>query len=248
VQAQLLDKSAARERRPIVPGGRPLVGRLFDDRGNTMSPSYTIKRKGERYPYYVSQALTQNEKSRAGTISRVPAETIERLVWEAMAPSGSDGARPSAEALRQQVERVVVHQDRVEIVKAKHSADGDAAEDEAETLVERTIVVAARLVRRGRAVILDDGAAGPDPTLLKALCRAHVWRGWLERGETLSYRAIAKKAGVTSSYVQTILPLAFLAPRLTRELLDGRRGVRGGLMVRLRRDIPADWGQQLQTF
>ena len=27
-----------------------------------------------------------------------------------------------------------------------------------------------------------------------------------------SYRAIAKKAGVTSSYVQTILPLAFLAP------------------------------------
>ena len=248
VQVLLSDKSAARERRPIVPGGRPLVGRLFDDRGNTMSPSYTIKRKGKRYPYYVSQALTQNEKSRAGTISRVPAETIERLVQEAIAPSGSDGARLSAEVLRQHVERVVVHPDRVEIVKAKQAVDGAAAEDETETLAARTIVVMARLVRRGRAVILDDGAAGPDPTLLKALCRAHDWRGWLERGEALSYRAIANKAGVTSSYVQTILPLAFLAPRLTRELLEGRRRVRGGLMVRLRRDIPADWVLQLQTF
>lgn len=113
-------------------------------------------------------------------------------------------------------------------MKAKRPADGAAAEDEAETLSERTIVVAARLVRRGRSVILDDGAASPDPTLLKALHRAHDWRGWLERGEVLSYRAIANRAGVTSSYVQTILPLAFLAPRLTRELLDGRhRSVEG---------------------
>jgi hypothetical protein len=174
VQALLSDKSAARERRPIVPGGRPLVGRLFDDRGNVMSPSYTIKRKGKRYPYYVSQALTQNEKSRAGTINRVPAETIERLVWEALAPSGSDGARPSAEALRQQVERVVVHQDRVEIVKAKHSVDDAAAEDKAETLAERTIVVMARLVRRGRAVILAASEAAASRLTENGATEHHV--------------------------------------------------------------------------
>ena len=62
--------------------------------------------------------------------------------------------------------------------------------------------------------------------------------------EAMSYRAIAKKAGVASGYVQTILPLAFLAPVLTRELLDGRRQVRGALMVWLRRGISGDWGQQ----
>ena len=83
-QELLSAKSAARERRPIVPGGRPLAGRLFDDRGNAMSPTYTVRRNGRRYPYYVSQALLQNEKGRAGSIARVPAEEIERLVRKAL--------------------------------------------------------------------------------------------------------------------------------------------------------------------
>ena len=105
---------------------------------------------------------------------------------------------------------MIVHTDRVEIVKAT-ATDDAAAEDETETLASRTIVVMARLAHRNRARILDDGSAGPDPALMRALGRAHEWRGWMERGEAMSYRAIAKKAGVTSSYVQTILPLAFLA-------------------------------------
>src|SRR5471030_1748607 len=83
-QDVLTAKSSARERRPIVPGGRPLAGRLFDDRGNAMSPTYTIKSDGRRYSYYVSQALLQNEKERAGSINRVPAAEIEKLVLKAV--------------------------------------------------------------------------------------------------------------------------------------------------------------------
>jgi hypothetical protein len=45
-----------------------------------------------------------------------------------------------------------------------------------------------------------------------------------------------------------LLPLAFLAPRLTRELLQGGRRLSGGLMARLRRGIPMDWDQQLDIF
>lgn len=247
VQVLLSAKSQTRGPRPIASGGRPLAGRLFDDLGNAMSPSFTIKRNGRRYRYYVSQALLRNEKGRVGSIARVQAEAIERLVRTAVMPR-SENPEAFAEVVRQQIERVVVHADRVEIVKVPSVVDGSAADEDAEILVGRTIVVPAKLARHGRALILDDGAAGPDPALLRALGRAHDWRGWLERGEALSYRAIAAKAGVTSSYVQTVLPLAFLAPRLTRELLDGRRRVRGGLMARLRRGIPADWSQQLNSL
>jgi site-specific DNA recombinase len=42
-----------------------LTGRLFDDRGNHMSPTHANK-KGARYRYYVSQALLQNRKAEAG--------------------------------------------------------------------------------------------------------------------------------------------------------------------------------------
>lgn len=236
-QELLAAKSSVRERRPIVPGGRPLVGRLFDDRGNAMSPTYTVGRHGRRYPYYVSQALLQNEKERAGSIARVPADEIERLVRRALGPDGAEANSPE-EALRKRVERVIVHTDRVEIIKA----------DAEESPASRTIVVTVRLAHRNRARILDDGSAGPNPALVRALGRAHEWRSWMEQGEAMSYRAIAKKAGVTSSYVQTVLPLAFLAPDLTRELLDGRRQLRGRLMIRMRQGIPADWTQQIDRL
>ncbi len=244
VREMLTAKSSAREQRPIVPGGRPLAGRLFDDQCNAMSPTFTTKRTGRRYPYYVSQALLQNVKARAGSTPRVPAEEIERLVRQALGSSDHPGS--PEEVLRQQVERVVVHRDRVEIVRA--AAEGATAAERSASIADRTIMVMARLAHRNRARILDDGAVGPNPAVVRALCRAHEWRGWLERGEARSYRAIARRAGITSGYVQTVLPLAFLAPRLTRELLDGRRRVRGALKLRLRRGIPLDWSQQLDLF
>ena len=241
-QALLSEKSASRQRRPIAPGGRPLAGRLFDDRGNAMSPSYATKRNGQRYHYYVSQARLQNDKARAGTVARVPAKEIERLVQEAVGTSCNGGSGSASELLRR-VERVVVHADRIEIVQAV--TDGMAGDDEGES---RTIVVRAKLAHRNRAVVLDDGRTAPDPVLLKAVCRAYEWRTWLEQGAALSYRELASKAGVTPGYVQKVLPLAFLAPGLTRELLDGRRRLHGGLMARLNRGIPADWDHQLTSF
>ena len=242
-QALLSEKSASRQRRPIAPGGRPLAGRLFDDRGNAMSPSYAIKRNGQRYHYYVSQARLQNDKARAGTVARVPAKEIERLVQEAVSSSDNGDSGAASEQLRQRVERVVVHADRIAIVQAV--TDDRAGDEEEES---RTIVVPAKLAHRNRAVVFDDGRTGPDPVLLKALGRAHEWRTWLEQGEALSYRELASKAGVTPGYVQKVLPLAFLAPGLTRELLDGQRRLHGGLMARLNRGIPADWDQQLTSF
>ena len=242
-QALLFEKSASRQRRPIAPGGRPLAGRLFDDRGNAISPSYATKRNGQRYHYYVSQARLQNDKARVGTIARVPAGEIERLVQEAVGTSDNGGLDSASELLRQRVERVVVHADRIEIVKAVTGGMPEGDEGEG-----RTIVVPAKLAHRNRAVVLDDGRAGPDPVLLKALGRAHEWRTWLQQGEVLSYKELASKAGVTPGYVQKVLPLAFLAPALTRELLDGRRRLHGGLMARLNRGIPADWDQQFASF
>jgi hypothetical protein len=134
-----------------------------------MSPSYAVKRNGKRYHYYVSQALLQNNKGRAGTVTRVPAEEIERLVQEAAGASNNDGPDAPTEVLCQWVERVVVHGDRIEIVKAL--TDGMPGGEEAG---RRTIIVRAKLAHRNRAVVLDDGRTTPDPVLLKALCCSYL--------------------------------------------------------------------------
>jgi site-specific DNA recombinase len=59
-----------------------LAGKLFDDRGNRMSPSHAAK-GGRRWRYYVSQAILQGRKHEAGSIARVPAPEIEARVAEA---------------------------------------------------------------------------------------------------------------------------------------------------------------------
>jgi hypothetical protein len=56
-----------------------LAARIFDDRGNRMTPSHARKR-GIKYRYYLSSALLQGQSESAGSISRVPAAEIEALV------------------------------------------------------------------------------------------------------------------------------------------------------------------------
>ena len=61
-----------------------LLGKLYDDRGNRMTPSYAIK-KGVRYRYYVSCVLAQGRKDEAGSISRIASDAIETIVTDAVA-------------------------------------------------------------------------------------------------------------------------------------------------------------------
>src|SRR4051812_26451887 len=56
-----------------------LSGRIFDDRGNRMTPTH-VRKRGIKYRYYLSSVLLQGESERVGSISRVPAAEIEVLV------------------------------------------------------------------------------------------------------------------------------------------------------------------------
>src|SRR5262245_7331760 len=60
-----------------------LVGRIFDDRGNLMSPTHARKR-GIKYRYYLSSALLHGRPDGAGSVRRVPAAEIEALVVESI--------------------------------------------------------------------------------------------------------------------------------------------------------------------
>ncbi len=56
-----------------------LVGALFDDKGNRMTPSQSNS-NGKRYRYYVSQATIQGDKNNAGSVDKIPAGEIEILI------------------------------------------------------------------------------------------------------------------------------------------------------------------------
>jgi hypothetical protein len=71
LQESAVDRRVRRSRSPSF-----LSGLICDDRDNRMSPSHANKR-GVRYRYYVSQAVLQNRKTQAGSITRASAPDVE---------------------------------------------------------------------------------------------------------------------------------------------------------------------------
>jgi len=92
-----------------------------------------------------------------------------------------------------------------------------------------SVVVPANLIRRGgeRRVIspagMNSDASRPNPALIKAVARAHVWREKLTSGEARNLRDLAKQAGVSPRYINKIIHLAYISPDLVEAILAGRQ-------------------------
>ncbi|MDE2363623.1 MAG: hypothetical protein KGM42_13170 [Hyphomicrobiales bacterium] len=82
------------------------VNRTFEtaDCGNPMSPTHANK-KGVHYRYYTSQALLQRRPSDAGTIARVSAEDVERLVCSVLRARSRIAATASDRDVIEHLER-----------------------------------------------------------------------------------------------------------------------------------------------
>jgi site-specific DNA recombinase len=97
---------AARTKRTHQSSDALLAGKLFDDRGNRMSPTWATK-GSKRWRYYVSQAALQGDKNKAGSIVRVPAADVETLVAEALGKLSPDHASSQTD-IRNLIDRVVI--------------------------------------------------------------------------------------------------------------------------------------------
>jgi hypothetical protein len=106
--------------------------------------------------------------------------------------------------------------------------------------------------RGGRKVIVappgsDDWAPPPriDRALVKALARAHRWRGLLESGEYGTLAELANAERISRSYICRVLRLSLLAPDIVERILDGRPTA--GLAQFLK-PFPVEWKQQRQDL
>jgi site-specific DNA recombinase len=244
VQAGLRENRPNAHRLPAKQSQRPLAGLLYDDRGNIMSPSFTKKRDGRRYPCYVSQAILQNRKHIAGSIARIPAEPIEKAVYEhakpliaKRAPADGIGAGGLNAILRETVGRVVLSKDGIEIVGVNST---------------RRLMVPGVIIRRGRSLTFESFEKRPSsksrrPTtaLVKAICRASAWREKCDSGEIKTYYDLARFTGFVPSYVRSNMQLAFLAPDVVEAIIDNRRTLCDGVVKLTTSHLPLSWHRQL---
>jgi hypothetical protein len=220
-----------------------LAGRIFDDRGNRMSPSHSRK-GGYKYRYYLSSALLQGAAARAGSVRRVPAAEVEAVVMRSVREHlrlSEPVDDPSL--IKQHVARVEVQPDRA----GPHGPDGQRAGGDAVLPVPRRKTMSTRR----REIILPEGTlphyARPmrsetRSTLVAAIARGRRWLDELIADATATADSIAQRENCSVRKVNMTISLAFLAPDLVKATIDGR--LPHGMGVTRLAALPAEWSQQ----
>lgn len=200
------------------------------------------KADGRRYRYYVSQALLQGQSESGGTVRRVSAHAIEALVERAVAGAPPKDQSGSAR-LRRLVKRVTIHADCIEIVLTE---TGRPLLPEAASTGSLRIATVMKAGRGGRRLVPSAPAARIDKSLLKALAWARDLRRRLEHGKPLN--ELAREDSCSRPYVSSLIRLAYLAPDITRAIVDGTQPAQLTLADLMGRDIPLDWAEQRRSF
>jgi hypothetical protein len=243
-----------------------LMGKLFDDRGNPMTPTYAIK-KGVRYCYYASCVLAQGRKEDAGSIPRVAAEAIEQIVLDAIGalPATKQielrSCPPSAEVLSpdrdcdaaERIKKIATDVDRITL----SSRSTEIRFLEGSDRPSKVIVIqwSPQTFRRKREVIPppSESASRGRPIraearrkFLSAVAKGRRWLDEVISGKVEGVDAIAAREGFSERSTRMGLSIAFLAPDIVQAAVDGT--LPRGLGVSRLMDMPPSWADQRSTI
>ncbi|MDD9724537.1 recombinase family protein [Roseovarius sp. SK2] len=275
VQAQL-QAGAARSRRSSTARRKSLLcGKLFDETGDRLTPSHSKTRKGVRLRYYISHRLVAQAGEAHSDTWRLPAEEFEtkvgKLVQMMLAKHGFAAKLvrgASADAIGRHAATLAAHAadadptmllglvDRIDIMPGQLDLRLDAGtlaellgidpDDLDQTRLDRSFPF--QLRKRGveTKIILNDAPSGTDDTLIRNIAKAHAWFERIKEGETVS--EIAAKEATSKRRIQQLVGLAFLAPDIVRDTLEGRQPIGFTSEWCLRHDLPSDWSEQRQLL
>jgi DNA invertase Pin-like site-specific DNA recombinase len=216
--------------------GALLAGKLYDDKGNRMSPSFSSK-SGVRYRFYVSSALLRGRKDKVGSVGRVAAREIEGIVEEAIRKK-FNLTDASHEATSNKIESIVLSGRFVRITFE--------ADDQASGALRPTIEISRTPDKSGHTHSAPS-LEKPDQKLLHAVVRAHAWLADLESGRFSSVEELAESAKLHPKVVRQALRLAFFAPGLIVAILEGNQST-GATLSRIPKALPLAWSAHEQVL
>jgi DNA invertase Pin-like site-specific DNA recombinase len=254
----------------------PLTGKLFDVSGERLVPVHALK-KGRRYRYYVSQSLTEGTRDDSPHGWRLPGQEIEQTVRRLvqsmlndrdaitsslqasgivsnLIPAALNAAREiniinTSVIFDKLIKRIELQQDGIRITLSLASLTANT--EQAPTM---TRDIPMQMKRRGTEMrLVIEGSNTPntnsDPILIKTIARAYAWSEELFTGRMPSMEAIASHNNVSHSYVKKLMPLAFLAPDIIKDIIAGKQPTHLTTQKLIRQiDIPMDWKEQKREF
>jgi len=245
VQQLLAAKSNGRKAKRSDSGAL-LMGKLFDDKGNLMSPSFSSK-NGVRYRFYVTSALLRGRKAAAGSVARISAEVIEQTILQALrvrelAPKAHDAELidrhlARAELGRSQLKLSLSPTDSIQLTGRAKAAAVDVE-------IEVPWIPQANPSHLRR----QNGMASPeelDQKLIQAVVRAHCWADALAAADFASIEELAASVKLHPKVVRNEIKLAFLTPDITGSILTGDFAF---ALPHLRKISALSWQQQLKEL
>jgi site-specific DNA recombinase len=241
VQAKLARQLAKGKTRSRL--SSPLAGKLFDTHRNRLTPTHSKNSKGQTYRYYVPTRLQQGGRS-GGDLKRFPAGRVDALIGATLQRISAAHHNPlehlvRAELSAHSLELVLPARMHASVRAALADADWLSAEDRNPELI-RWSIPAVLQPRGGRATVLPVQRDAPnrDPVLIQGLRAAHrlVER---DRSGLLNVKEIPQ-----SRYAVRLMRLAFLSPRIQRDILAGHQPTSLRLEDLVRAPLPLCWRAQ----
>lgn len=126
----------------------------------------------------------------------------------------------------------------------------DILDTDADTLNEVELKISSMFQIRKRGVetklIFADMPIGQDDVLIRNIAKAHSWFEQMKAGK--SFDEIANAEQTSKRRVQQMIDLAFLAPDIVRDALEGKQPIGFTSVWCLRHALPTDWDEQRQLL
>jgi site-specific DNA recombinase len=238
-----------------------LTGRIFDDRGNRMSPTHANK-LGLRYRYYVSHALMQKRKAEAGSVARVPAPEIEALVLDGVRkhlalPGQESTSIADRDLIERYLEWVIVKPQALELcllLPREVSVPGEeintSDSDTGPITTKLTLAWSAASFTAVKGIVHTPCATpmmkpSSRDALVAAIAKARNWIEDIRLGRVAALAEIAEREGQVERHIRLLAPLAFLSPRIIAAIFHGTAPA-DLTVTGLAKALPYSWAEQEQ--
>ena len=250
VQANLTKNAHAdRARRRNV--GALLAGKIYDDRGNRMTPTYS-KKKGALYHYYACRMLIEGRRSEAGSVHRVPAADLDDQVIKAL--NGiCNGQSPLEPGANQEFRRQAVDSFVSKVAVDKHQVVLELSNHATERFGQSKIIIPWMPIpgRPKREIILPHSDPAKDhrpirtevrENIVRAIALGRRWLDELVSGAAGDTETLARRENRSKRSIHMHISLAFVAPNIVEALIEGKlpRGIGITKLV----NLPPNWTDQ----
>ena len=269
IQAMLQEGASKSRARKTAKQNSLLCGKIYDETGDRLTPSHSKTKAGARLRYYISHRLIKNSGAKNKDGWRLPAVELETKVASVVAqqfnsPSFIAALIPDAtaaeianakariDAIGKEARIWLDFIDRIELKAGELSTKLDRKkiatifDRDIDELMHHPINIKAPFQIRKRGVetklIFADAPSSRDVTLIKNIAKAHRWFEQIKEGKTFSQ--IAASDQTSKRRIQQMIDLAFLAPDIIRDIMDGAQPLGLTSDWCLRHSIPTSWDEQ----